>query len=207
MWLSPTRPGFNSRRGNILFCCPTPPRNHAHSPTQKPTTPTYCLETRHPYLTTGRMTRTSLRSSLTTHTKKKKRKVLPRLELGSSGSEPEVLTNYTIEPPPAPGTRTSTYVGFSNKEANKKKARTVPASKTKKRTCRDRGSNTGPLDLQSNALPTELSQQVMTQVVWSPPQIPTRPAQRGALAWLFFGLVVFWHHSGAFKSLACLQLR
>ena len=30
----------------------------------------------------------------------------------------------------------------------------------KKFTCRDRGSNTGPLDLQSNALPTELSQQL-----------------------------------------------
>ena len=27
--------------------------------------------------------------------------------------------------------------------------------------CLDRGSNTGPLDLQSNALPTELSKQVM----------------------------------------------
>ena len=26
--------------------------------------------------------------------------------------------------------------------------------------CRNRGSNTGPLDLQSNALPTELSQQL-----------------------------------------------
>ena len=29
--------------------------------------------------------------------------------------------------------------------------------------CLDRGSNTGPLDLQSNALPTELSKQVMSK--------------------------------------------
>jgi hypothetical protein len=33
-----------------------------------------------------------------------------------------------------------------------------------KKKCLDRGSNTGPLDLQSNALPTELSKrQMMTQ--------------------------------------------
>jgi hypothetical protein len=31
-------------------------------------------------------------------TLKKKSKVLPRLELGFSGSKPDVLTNYTIEP-------------------------------------------------------------------------------------------------------------
>jgi hypothetical protein len=30
----------------------------------------------------------------------------------------------------------------------------------KKKRCLDRGSNTGPLDLQSNALPTELSKQL-----------------------------------------------
>ena len=30
--------------------------------------------------------------------KKKKNEVLPRLELGFSGSKPWVLTNYTIEP-------------------------------------------------------------------------------------------------------------
>jgi hypothetical protein len=35
---------------------------------------------------------------------------------------------------------------------------TSPRTPTKKM-CRNRGSNTGPLDLQSNALPTELSQQ------------------------------------------------
>ena len=33
-------------------------------------------------------------------------------------------------------------------------------AKRKKKMCRNRGSNTGPLDLQSNALPTELSQQL-----------------------------------------------
>jgi hypothetical protein len=32
--------------------------------------------------------------------------------------------------------------------------------KSTKNDCLDRGSNTGPLDLQSNALPTELSKQV-----------------------------------------------
>ena len=32
---------------------------------------------------------------------------------------------------------------------------------TIKKICLDRGSNTGPLDLQSNALPTELSKHVM----------------------------------------------
>ena len=35
-----------------------------------------------------------------------------------------------------------------------------PARTTKKKRCLDRGSNTGPLDLQSNALPTELSKQL-----------------------------------------------
>ena len=44
-----------------------------------------------------------------------------------------MLTNYTIEP---------------------------SLVTERKRTCLDRGSNTGPLDLQSNALPTELSKQV-----------------------------------------------
>ena len=62
-----------------------------------------------------------------------KREVLPGLEPGSSGSEPEVLTNYTIEP---------------------------SLVTERKRTCLDRGSNTGPLDLQSNALPTELSKRL-----------------------------------------------
>ena len=33
----------------------------------------------------------------------------------------------------------------------------VQAKKKKKKSCRDPGSNQGPLDLQSNALPTELS--------------------------------------------------
>jgi hypothetical protein len=33
-------------------------------------------------------------------------------------------------------------------------------SNAKKKRCLDRGSNTGPLDLQSNALPTELSKQL-----------------------------------------------
>jgi hypothetical protein len=33
----------------------------------------------------------------------------------------------------------------------------------KKDRCLDRGSNTGPLDLQSNALPTELSKQLYEQ--------------------------------------------
>ena len=37
----------------------------------------------------------------------------------------------------------------------KKKGNT--GGKKKKKTCRDPGSNQGPLDLQSNALPTELS--------------------------------------------------
>jgi hypothetical protein len=36
--------------------------------------------------------------------------------------------------------------------------RTSTNKSEQKVTCRDRGSNTGPLDLQSNALPTELSQ-------------------------------------------------
>ena len=35
----------------------------------------------------------------------------------------------------------------------------------KKKRCLDRGSNTGPLDLQSNALPTELSKQLYGEVV------------------------------------------
>ena len=73
-----------------------------------------------------------------------KREVLPGLEPGSSGSEPEVLTNYTIEP---------------------------SLVTERKRTCLDRGSNTGPLDLQSNALPTELSKQVTLIQQCQSPQV------------------------------------
>jgi hypothetical protein len=36
-------------------------------------------------------------------------------------------------------------------------------STCKQKMCLDRGSNTGPLDLQSNALPTELSKQLCRQ--------------------------------------------
>ena len=87
-----------------------------------------------------------------------KREVLPGLEPGSSGSEPEVLTNYTIEP---------------------------SLLTERKRTCLDRGSNTGPLDLQSNALPTELSKQVTFIQQCQSPQVchgfePERPTKKKA---------------------------
>jgi hypothetical protein len=36
---------------------------------------------------------------------------------------------------------------------------------SKKDRCLDRGSNTGPLDLQSNALPTELSKPLLNSTV------------------------------------------
>jgi hypothetical protein len=36
----------------------------------------------------------------------------------------------------------------------------ITRTNAKKKRCLDRGSNTGPLDLQSNALPTELSKQL-----------------------------------------------
>ena len=70
---------------------------------------------------------------------KNKTKVLPGLEPGLLGSEPRVLTNYTIEP---------AYTWMTS---------LLPVVKSKK--CLNRGSNTGPLDLQSNALPTELLRQ------------------------------------------------
>ena len=43
--------------------------------------------------------------------------------------------------------------------------------------CLDRGSNTGPLDLQSNALPTELSKQVNDMKVGSRPKSPLNEYQ------------------------------
>ena len=42
-----------------------------------------------------------------------------------------------------------------------------------KKQCRDPGSNRGPLDLQSNALPTELSRHMTSTVTWK------RPAKGG----------------------------
>ena len=47
----------------------------------------------------------------------------------------------------------------------------------KSKTCRDQGSNQGPLDLQSNALPTELSRlvQLCTTI---PRQIIEQPGEK-----------------------------
>ena len=45
-----------------------------------------------------------------------------------------------------------------------------------KKSCRDRGSNTGPLDLQSNALPTELSQLGMQKI--HPVRFELTPSKR-----------------------------
>ena len=65
---------------------------------------------------------------------------------------------------------------------------------TTKKVCLDRGSNTGPLDLQSNALPTELSKRLHTHRLragpsdfilpcnqWTPHQV-YRP-QSGKISW------------------------
>ena len=50
------------------------------------------------------------------------------------------------------------YVHFAQLSLHAHKvAKDLYAQKTKSKTCRDPGSNRGPLDLQSNALPSELS--------------------------------------------------
>ena len=49
--------------------------------------------------------------------------------------------------------------GGFNLVVTKPKKNDTDITEHKKKKCLDRGSNTGPLDLQSNALPTELSKQ------------------------------------------------
>ncbi len=97
MWLSPTRPGFDSRRGNIFL---------------------------------------ALQNA--------QKKIY--IYIGSTGTWTRIVRIRTWS-------------------ANQLHYRTNFTSVFSKKTCLDRGSNTGPLDLQSNALPTELSKQVID--TWS----------------------------------------
>ena len=108
MWLSPTRPGFDSRRGNIFLL-------------QRVSSNFFVV----------------LTLFLFPHFISTKKNIY----IGSTGTWTRIVRIRTWS-------------------ANQLHYRTIFLYMSIKKTCLDRGSNTGPLDLQSNALPTELSKQV-----------------------------------------------
>ena len=73
----------------------------------------------------------------------------------------------------------------------------------KSSTCRDPGSNQGPLDLQSNALPTELSWLQSFVAFWS---IHEFFPVRGRISFLFVGVKAMSPHV-ATESFGCLESR